>query len=120
MLDETDVLADDLQEWRRPDLSDEPPPPLVIEVYVDTSHLTQNQSLVIVDDVGRRWDVADSVAAESSPKSNRAGGRYYEVVLERWTIELGDMGRYKASQLNDQLPNAVSYTHLTLPTIYSV
>jgi autophagy-related protein 13 len=32
MLDETDVLSDDLQEWRRPDLSDEPPPPLEIEV----------------------------------------------------------------------------------------
>lgn len=119
MLDETDVLSDDLQEWRRPDLSDEPPPPLVIEVYVDTSHLTQNQSLVIVDDVGRRWDVADSVAPESSPRSNRAGGRYYEVVLERWTIELGDMGRYKASQLNDQLPNVYKKGVLLFRSLYT-
>lgn len=119
MLDETDVLSEDLQEWRRPDLSDEPPPPLVIEVYVDTSHLTQNQSLVIVDDVGRRWDVADSVAAESSPKSNRAGGRYYEVMLERWTIELGDMSRYKASQLNDQLPNVYKKGVLLFRSLYT-
>lgn len=119
MLEETDVLSEDLQEWRRPDLSDEPPPPLVIEVYVDTSHLTQNQSLVIVDDVGRRWDVADSVAAESSPKSNRAGGRYYEVMLERWTIELGDMSRYKASQLNDQLPNVYKKGVLLFRSLYT-
>jgi autophagy-related protein 13 len=119
MLDETEVLSDDLQEWRRPDLSDEPPPPLVIEVYVDTSHLTQNQSLVIVDDVGRRSDVAEFVAAESSPKSNRAGGRYYEVLLERWTIELGDMGRYKASQLNDQLPNVYKKGVLLFRSLYT-
>jgi autophagy-related protein 13 len=119
MLDETDVLSDDLQEWKRSDLSDEPPPPLVIEVYVDTSHLTQNQSLVIVDDAGRRWDVADSVAAESSPKSNRAGGRYYEVLLERWTIEMGDMSRYKASQLNDQLPNVYKKGVLLFRSLYT-
>jgi autophagy-related protein 13 len=119
MLDETDVLSDDLQEWRRPDLSDEPPPPLEIEVFVDTSHLTQNQSLVIVDDAGRRWDVADSLAAESSSRPNGSGGRYYEVVLERWTIELGDMGRYKASQLNDQLPNVYKKGVLLFRSLYT-
>jgi autophagy-related protein 13 len=113
------VLSDDLQEWKRSDLSDEPPPPLVIEVYVDTSHLTQNQSLVIVDDAGRRWDVADSMAAESSPKSNRAGGRYYEVLLERWTIGMGDMSRYKASQLNDQLPNVYKKGVLLFRSLYT-
>jgi autophagy-related protein 13 len=119
MLDETDALSDDLQEWRRPDLSDEPPPPLEIEVFVDTSHLTQNQSLVIVDDAGRRWDVADSLAAESSSRANGSGGRYYEVVLERWTIELGDMGRYKASQLNDQLPNVYKKGVLLFRSLYT-
>ena len=91
----------------------------MIEVYVDTSNLTQNQSLVVVDDVGRRWDVADSVAAESSPKSNRAGGRYYEVMLERWTIELGDVDRYKASQLNDQLPNVYKKGVLLFRSLYT-
>lgn len=119
MLDETDVLSEDLQEWRRSDLSDEPPPPLVIEVYVDTSHLTQNQSLVIVDDADRRWDVAESLNAESSPRSNRAGGRYYEVLLERWTIGLGDVGRYKASQLNDQLPNVYKKGVLLFRSLYT-
>lgn len=119
MLDETDVLLDDLQEWKRSDLSDEPPPPLVIEVYVDTSHLTHNQSLVIVDDVGRRWDVADSMTAESSSRTNRAGGRYYEVMLERWTIGMGEMGRYKASQLNDQLPNVYKKGVLLFRSLYT-
>jgi autophagy-related protein 13 len=88
-------------------------------VFVDTSHLTQNQSLVIVDDAGRRWDVADSLAAESSSRPNGSGGRYYEVVLERWTIELGDMGRYKASQLNDQLPNVYKKGVLLFRSLYT-
>ncbi|KAI3481309.1 hypothetical protein L1887_56407 [Cichorium endivia] len=119
VLDETDVLVDDLQEWRRPDLSDEPPLPLVVEVYVDTSNLTQNQSLVIVDDNGKHWDVADSIPPESSSRSNRAGGRYFEVMLERWTIELGDLSRYKASQLNDQLPNVYKKGVLLFRSLYT-
>ena len=63
ILDETDVLIDDLHDWKRADIRSEPPGPMVLEVYLDTSHLTQNQALVIVDDDGKRWDVADALAS---------------------------------------------------------
>ena len=108
MLDETDVLQDALQEWKRPDLSENRPPPLVIEVYVDTSHLRENQALVMVDDTGKRWDVSEPLAgsADSSPRpQNKNGRKHCEVMLERWTIELGDPAGHSTAELNDQLPN---------------
>jgi len=121
VLDETDVLLDDLQEWKRPDLCDDRPGPLVVEVYLDTSHLTQNQALVIVDDAGKRWDVADALAssADSSPRPARGGGRHYDVVLERWTVELGDAGRYKAADLNDFLPNVYKKGVVLFRSLYT-
>lgn len=65
------------------------PPMMVIEIYIDTEELTNNQSLVIIDEHGRRWDVED--ALNTSPSSSTGGyhpSRRSEVVLERWQIRL--------------------------------
>ena len=121
-LDETDVLLDDLRPWKRPELSTNPPPPLVIEVYVDTSHLSHNQALVVIDDAGKRWDVADTLAssADSSPRPSKKGGRFCEVVLERWTIELGDAEDYTPSELNDALPNVYKKGVVLFRSLYTL
>ncbi|KAK5135820.1 hypothetical protein LTR08_004647 [Meristemomyces frigidus] len=122
VLDETDVLQDALQEWKRPDLPENRPPPLVIEVYVDTSHLRENQALVMVDDTGKRWDVSDALvgSADSSPRpQNKSGRKHYEVMLERWTIELGDAAGYSAAALNDQLPNVYKKGVVLFRSLYT-
>ncbi|KAK3070697.1 autophagy protein 13 [Teratosphaeriaceae sp. CCFEE 6253] len=120
VLDDTDALLEGLQEWKRPDLTFDRPPPLVIEVYLDTARLNQNQALVIADENGKRWDVADALAgsADSSPRpTNKQGGKFCEVVLERWTIELGDedaaMGR------NDPLPNVYKKGVVLFRSLYT-
>ncbi|KAF2172398.1 hypothetical protein M409DRAFT_17632 [Zasmidium cellare ATCC 36951] len=107
VLDETDVISDDLEPWRRPDLATRRPPPLVIEVYLDTSHLSQNQALIIVDEAGKRHDVSERLqsSADSSPRPSRHGAQPCEVVIERWTIELGDGEDCSTAELNDTLPN---------------
>lgn len=94
---------------------------MVIEVYLDTSHLSHNQALVVVDEAGKRWDVADSLApsSDSSPRSTRNGGRYCEVVLERWTVELGDADDYSSSELNDALPNVYKKGVVLFRALYS-
>ena len=70
VLDDTDVLLDDLHEWKRPDLITDPPPQMTIETYIDSSQLTSNQSLVLIDNAGKRWDCADALASStgSSPR----------------------------------------------------
>ena len=122
VLDETDVLLDDLREWKRPDLYEERPPPLIIEVFIDTVHLTHNQALVIIDDSGKRWNVSDALAssANSSPHPIKNGARYCDVVLERWTVELGDPSGYTPAELNDPLPNVYKKGVVLFRSLYSL
>lgn len=92
-----------------------------MEVYVDTGHLASNQALIFTDDVGKRWDVADAMptSAESSPRVTKTGARYCEVVLERWTIELGDPGGYSSAELNDMLPNVYKKGVVLFRSLYT-
>ena len=122
VLDDTDALFEELHEWKRPDLSFDRPPPLVIEVYLDTANLSQNQALVIADETGKRWDVADALAgsADSSPRpTNKQGGKFCEVVLERWTIELGDLAEASATGRNEQLPNVYKKGVVLFRSLYT-
>lgn len=68
---------------------------MVIEVYLDTSSLKDSQSLVVIDEDGKRWDVMEQVnLSESSNGSNSPGGlgKNSEVILERWRVELKTVG----------------------------
>jgi autophagy-related protein 13 len=82
------------------------PPPMIIETYLDTSALTSSHSLVIVDDLGKRWDVLEALNSSiGSDGGSRARQQSTEVILERWKIELKD-----GEQTYDVAP--------TLPTVY--
>ena len=116
ILNETDVLQEHLQEWKRPDLGHNRPAPLVVEIYIDTGQLANNQALVLVDE-GKRWDVADALGFSSSSKR---ASRYCEVVLERWTIELGDSSDCLPDVLNDTLPNVYKKGVVLFRSLYTL
>lgn len=65
---------------------------MIIETYLDASRLTSSQSLVIVDDNGKRSDVLEALNSSetssggSSP--SRLQRRNNEVILERWRVDL--------------------------------
>ncbi|CAZ83349.1 unnamed protein product [Tuber melanosporum] len=96
-LDETDAFRRELDLWRYGDSFEPRPPPLIIETYLDTRDLTANQSLVILDADGKKWNVdeaTDAAAARAGlnaepRRSVRGGPARHEVILERWTVELG-------------------------------
>ncbi|KAG7121116.1 Autophagy-related protein 13 like [Verticillium longisporum] len=83
-------FKEDLRIWRTCSALDNRPPPLIIETYLDTSRLTSSQSLVIVDENGKRWDVMEALnsSGSSDDNPNRVMRRNTDVVLERWRIEL--------------------------------
>lgn len=121
IVDETEILADHLLQWKRPDLSENRPPPLVIEIYIDTSDLGPGQALVLVDEAGKRWDVADALSSASgSPApATKDGGKYCEVVLERWTIQLDDAQGSTTSEPYDQLPNVYKKGVVLFRSLYT-
>ncbi|KAK9370050.1 autophagy-related protein 13-domain-containing protein [Lipomyces kononenkoae] len=88
-LDDTDTFRDELRLWKAADAalvtaSFASLPPLLIETVLDTRDLTANQTLVVLDDEGKRWNVEAAATAGGI----RADIRRPEVVLERWRVEL--------------------------------
>ncbi|VBB79876.1 Putative autophagy-related protein 13 [Podospora comata] len=109
--DDTDDFRHELRVYKTCGSFESPPPPLVIETYIDASSLNSSQSLVLIDDNGKRWDVLEALnPSETSDDgfgSRRPRAQNTEVVLERWAIELKDLS---TNGLGDFAP--------TLPTLY--
>lgn len=120
-MNETDVLLDDLQEWRRPDLAEDRPPPLIVEVFLDMTQLGHDQALVITDDSDRRWNVSEALASSNDSRYLPLSGtkRHLEVTLERWTVQLNDAVGHTASELSDLLPNVYKKGVVLFRSIYT-
>lgn len=83
---------------------------MIIEVYLDTSSLKESQSLVVIDDDGKRWDVMEQLNASglsSSSNSPVSASKNTQVILERWRVELKATGNSPSEDFG-----------LILPTIY--
>ncbi|KAL5872536.1 autophagy protein 13 [Pyricularia oryzae] len=110
--DEMDDFREDLRIWRTCGSFENRPPPMIIETYLDASCLSPTQSLVVVGDNGKMYDVLEALnssdSASDGSSSSRSRKRNTEVVLERWKIEL------KYSQNPDDIPDFGPM----LPTIY--
>ncbi|KAF3389519.1 Autophagy-related protein 13 [Penicillium rolfsii] len=103
-LEDTDVLREQLWTWRTCDATTNRPPPLIIETYLDCRGLTNNQSLVILDDNGKRWDVQDSITGSRGAGTHTYRPNADEVILERWRIELGEATSKPTAELGSILP----------------
>jgi autophagy-related protein 13 len=104
--DDTDAFRDDLSLWKMCGGFENRPPTLILETYLDTKDLTNSQSLVIVDDHGKRWDVIEALnnSTSSNDGSSRHRTRLKEVILERWKIELIGAPKEQPSDFGSILP----------------
>ncbi|KAK8855772.1 autophagy-related protein 13-domain-containing protein [Apiospora arundinis] len=89
--DDFEEFRDEFRIYKQCSGFDNRPPPLFIEIYLDTSRLKNGQSLVIVDEDNKRHDVAEAMNSWDSAGSN--SGRQDKhtntrIVLERWRAEL--------------------------------
>ncbi|KAF6230797.1 hypothetical protein HO173_010913 [Letharia columbiana] len=120
-INETDILRNDVRLWRSCDAVSHRPPPMIIELYIDAQDLTNHQSLVIIDEQGRRWDVEE--ALNKSPSSS-AGASVQssrpEVVIERWVIQLGQSSGDIPQDLSTNNPRTYKNTVVLLRSLYSV
>ncbi|KAL8728096.1 MAG: hypothetical protein Q9166_005621 [cf. Caloplaca sp. 2 TL-2023] len=104
-LDETEVTRDDLKTWKTCNFTANRPPVMVIEIYITTGDLTNNQSLAILDDQGKQWDVEETLASSPGASGdNKWGQSRPEVVLERWQIQLGEPSKELSKDLPVILP----------------
>lgn len=96
-------------------------PSLCIEIYLDTQNLGHKQSLVVHDEQGKRWDVAEAlnVPVESSSRPPSRVGKSTQLVLERWKVHIGDKHAVHPSDLNDPLPNVYKKAVVLFRSLYA-
>ena len=94
---------------------------MILETYLDTSGLTSNQSLVLVDDQGKRWDVVEALNSSngSSDNNSRPRKRNSEVVLERWRIELKDPPGQQTFDFGGTLPTVYKKCIVFFRSLYA-
>lgn len=82
--DDIDSLRDELKYWRTlaTQSLDEEPPPMIINIYLDTSKLTQNQALIVIDDNLRRNKV------NLGPNESGQGYSVRRILIETWVLTL--------------------------------
>jgi len=118
--DDTTSFREELSQWRTCGSFQNRPPPLIIETYLDTSELTSSQSLVILDDEGKRWDVLEALnSSGSSDGGSRLRRRNKEVILERWRIELKDSPGERAYDFGTSLPTVYKKCIVFFRSLYA-
>ncbi|PHH75647.1 hypothetical protein CDD80_2200 [Ophiocordyceps camponoti-rufipedis] len=120
--DEIDDFREELKIWKTCGSLDNQPPPMIIEVYLDTSRLKENQSLVILDDDGKRWDVMEQLGAPSPSSGSNSPGlvpKTSQVILERWRIELKTTGNeIRPDDFGPILPNVYKKAIVFFRTLF--
>ena len=93
---------------------------MIIEIYIDTEELTNNQSLAIVDDAGKGCDVGEALKmATSSAGGSRKDGSKPQIILERWHIELGDTAKEYPKDLGTILPRIYKNSIVLFRSLYT-
>ncbi len=119
-INETEDLRDHVGLWKGCDAISHRPPPMIVELYIDAQDLTNNQSLVILDEQGRRWDVEE--ALNKSPSSSAGGSGQSsrpEVVVERWVVQLGQSPGDIPQDLSTINPRTYKNIVVLLRSVYS-
>lgn len=120
VLPDSDTLASDVTEWKSMDAVRGPTPPLCIEIYLDIKGLNPRQSLVVHDEHGKRWDVSEALkAAVESPRPSGRTAQPTQLVLERWSIEIGDKNSVHPAELRDPLPNVYKKAVVLFRSLYA-
>jgi autophagy-related protein 13 len=78
-----------------------------------------------VDEADKRWDVGGALGSSSEfeqqqHNSSKSSSKAQEIVLERWTIELGNKNDYQPSELDDALPNVYKKGVVVFRSLFTV
>ena len=93
---------------------------MTIEIYINTEDLTNNQSLAIVDNHGKRWDVNEALRSYGLPyTSSTSGTQPAEVILERWSIKLENSINDFPKDLGTILPKVYKNSIVLFRSLYT-
>lgn len=92
---------------------------MVLETYLDASDLTNNQNLVVVDELGRRWDVEEALNASPISSRSKSHRKRSEVIIERWHVKLDNPLEAIPQNLSTILPRVYRNSIVLYRSLYT-
>ena len=89
----------------------------MIEMYLDLTQLAQNQSLVILDQDEKPWDVSE--ALQDMGVANQSGQMPTKLVYERWNISLDDAPTAPQTASADTAPSIYKKGVVAIRSLYT-
>ncbi|KAK6065195.1 hypothetical protein SCUP515_11341 [Seiridium cupressi] len=122
--DEIEDFREEFRTWKHTGGFENRPPPIIIETYLDTSRLKGGQSLIILDENGKRWDVVEAMnSSDLSSDSGSSGGRSKKannhLILERWRVELKGSSPDDPEEFGPLLPTVYKKAIIFIRSIYT-
>lgn len=94
---------------------------MIIELYVDAQDLVNSQSLVIIDEQGKQWDVEEALNKSSSSSAGASSqSSRPEVIIEKWIVQLGQSPRETPQDLSINNPRIYKNTVVLFRSLYSI
>ncbi|KAF9935602.1 autophagy protein 13, partial [Modicella reniformis] len=89
-LEDLDIYKEDAKFWRSMAITDSPPA-MLVELLLDTTELSSNQMLVLMDEDNRknRVDISGSSSAPETPLGQPRTRR--NIILESWSLTLSNV-----------------------------
>ena len=119
VLDDSEVLQQDVQLWSNFDLNLGTPPPLYLEIYLDTTDLPRNQTIVIIDERRQRWNACEALEPSGNAVPSRSRrARNTKVVLERWKITLS--ANESQDNFEESMPSVYKKSVILFRTLFTL
>lgn len=120
-LDDADILQDDLTLWSTLGISHSHAPPLFVEIYLDATELPRNDTIVVQDERGRRWDACEALEPPTNAASATRARRKKNtrVVLERWKIQLIEDADVMEDALSESMATIYKKAVVMFRSIYT-
>lgn len=123
VLDDSQVVTEQLADWKQVDAVDSQPDVLEIEIFLRLKDTPYGKTLVILDEDQRKWDVRDQyvTAMDAADRASNRVPRHPEIVLERWRVEVGPRPSDSADGLGlrEALPNVYKKAVVLFRSLYT-
>ena len=93
---------------------------MIIETYIDIRDLSNKQSLIVIDEQGRHWDVEEGLnRSTASPSGSDFHSAGHEVIVERWVVRLGEIPGEISEDLGATLPRTYKNSVVLFRSLYA-
>ena len=92
---------------------------MIIETFIDIKDLTTKQTLMVIDEQGKSWDVEEAINSSPELVDDNDQTAINEVTLERWIVQVGEPARDLPPDIAPILPRTYKNSIVLFRSLYA-